>query len=119
MAEDKPYTPSEKRANLRSPLIVMQAKMGDGRQYFFGYAKNISRAGVFIQTVNPKALGEEFNIEFTLPKTTNPVKCRCKVVWSRKYSASNFSIEPGMGLEFIDIDPLDADTIDSWVRSQP
>ena len=118
MAEDKPTGQSpSKRTALRCPMIVVQVKMGDSRNYFFGYATNISRAGIFIQTVSPRDVGAEFDIEFTVPKTDITARCRAKVVWSRKYASGKE--EPGMGLQFIDLAPDTAERIDSWVTSQP
>ncbi|MBI5696203.1 MAG: PilZ domain-containing protein [Nitrospirae bacterium] len=109
---DKPA--SNKRTTLRRPMIVTQVKMGDERKYFFGYAANISRKGLFIQTVSPKDVGCEFNIEFTVPRTDILVKCRCRVVWYRKFSKSS-KYEPGMGVCFEDLDMVVADRIDEWI----
>jgi len=111
------YPPSNKRAHLRLPILVTQVKMGEGKRFFFGYAKNISRAGIFIQTVSPKDVGNEFNIEFMLPKTETTVKCRCKVIWSRVYKKAS-THEPGMGLAFLDLDPETAEKVEQWVIEQ-
>lgn len=105
--------PESRRAALRGPLIVTQVKMGDERKYFFGYAKNVSRAGVFIHTLAPKNVGEEFVIEFTIPKADIKVRCRCKVVWNRNYTAGGK--DPGMGLAFLDLDEDTAERIHAWV----
>jgi uncharacterized protein (TIGR02266 family) len=111
------YPPSDRRTNLRGTILVTQVKMGDERRYFFGYAKNISRSGIYIQTVSPKNVGDKFNIEFIVPKTDIFVKCICEVVWSRPYSKSG-NVEPGMGLNFVELDPSVADRIEDWVRNQ-
>ncbi len=111
------YPPSDRRTNLRGTILVTQVKMGDERRYFFGYAKNVSRSGIFIQTVSPKKVGDKFNIEFTIPKTDILVKCVCEVVWSRPYSKAG-NDEPGMGLNFVDLDPTVANKIEAWVLSQ-
>lgn len=112
------YPPSDRRIALRQPILVAQVKMGDGRKYFFGYAKNISRSGIFIQTVAPKDVGAEFTVEFTLPKSDILVKCRARVIWNRVYSKAG-PREPGMGLSFIDLDPDVADNIERWILNQP
>lgn len=109
--------PSNRRTRLRSSLIVTQVKMGDERRYFFGYAKNLSHSGVFVQTISPKDVGEEFNIEFVIPKTEIKVFCRCKVVWNRRFSDST-KYEPGMGLKFIDMEEELTRTIEKWVTEQ-
>lgn len=108
--------PYDRRTNLRGTILVTQVKMGDERRYFFGYAKNVSRSGIYIQTVSPKNIGDMFDIEFTIPKTDIFVKCTCEVIWSRPYSKSSNG-EPGMGLNFVDLDPTVANKIEGWVLS--
>lgn len=111
------YPPSDRRTNIRGAILVTQVKMGDERRYFFGYAKNVSRSGIFIQTVTPKNVGDKFNIEFVIPKSDIHVKCSCEVIWSRHYSKTDKK-EPGMGLNFIDLDLSVADRIEEWVIRQ-
>lgn len=107
----------DKRVNLRGPLIVTQVKMGDDRKYFFGYAKNISRGGIFVHTLTPKRVGEEFSLELNVPKSDIIIKCRCRVAWNRRFSEAG-NHDPGMGIEFLDLDPDIADSVDIWVISQ-
>lgn len=109
---------AHKRKSLRSPLIVLRVKLDDGRKTFFGYAKNISRSGLFIATVNPREPGERFHVELALPAPLGrSVQCDCEVVWKRLYSKGS-SHEPGMGLRFIDLPEEMADVIDRWVRAE-
>jgi len=105
---------NQRRAT-RAPLIVEKIPCGDGQKTLFGYAKNISRGGLFIATVKPRELGEQFMIELTLP--TNPrhtFRCLCEVVWKRHFRRKS-SFEPGMGLRFVDLDNADGEKIDKWV----
>lgn len=108
---------NQRRAT-RAPLIVEKIPCGDGRKTLFGYAKNISRGGLFIATVKPRDPGEEFMLELTLP--SNPrhtIRCRCEVVWKRHFQRKD-SNEPGMGLRFIDLDDGDGARIEAWVAEQ-
>ena len=51
---------SEKRVHLRVPLRVLKVgSFESGRDIFFGYAQNLSLGGMYIQTSNPKDIGEE------------------------------------------------------------
>jgi uncharacterized protein (TIGR02266 family) len=120
----KPDNPeyAEEQKNMRrasrSPLIVEKIPCGDGQKTLFGYAKNVSRGGLFIATVKPREPGEEFMIELTLP--TNPrhtFRCRCEVVWKRLFQRKS-SHEPGMGLRFLDLSEVDGYKIDEWVTEQ-
>lgn len=107
-----------KRRNTRSPLIVEKIPIDDGYKTLFGYAKNISRGGLFIATVKPREPGETFTVEFSLPlEPPHKVRCQCKVVWKRLFQKKD-KYEPGMGLSFVDIDNVDADKIDEWVDGQ-
>ena len=114
------YEAEQKNQRLatRVPLIVEKIPIEDGQKTFFGYAKNISRGGLFIATVKPREPGEEFTIELTLP--VNPrhvIRCRCEVIWKRHFHKKD-SHEPGMGLRFIDLADSDGDKIDEWVEAQ-
>jgi uncharacterized protein (TIGR02266 family) len=104
-----------KRRATRAPLIVEKVPCDDGLKTLFGYAKNISRGGLFIATVKPREPGEQFMIELSLP--VNPrhtFRCLCEVVWKRHFQRKK-SIEPGMGLRFIDLNDADGVKIDEWV----
>ncbi len=106
------------RRNLRSPLIVLKVKLEEGTRAFFGYAKNISRSGMFITSVNPREPGSRFPVEIPLPDPIcQKVICSCEVVWRRQYDKKS-SHEPGMGLKFLDMPEELAEAIDSWIRTQ-
>jgi len=107
-----------KRKALRRPLIVLRARLENDRKSFFGYAKNISRGGMFISSVNPYDPGSRFKVEFPLPEPCrNIVACQCEVVWKRNFEPRGRH-EPGMGLRFTDIPDDQADVIDAWVHSE-
>ncbi len=109
------WPPANKRLHLRKPLMVLKAKLDDGRKPFFGYARNISRSGMFIASVNPRNPGEQFDIEANLPPLGLTLVCRCEVVWKRTY-AKKSTLEPGMGLRFLDLPEEVAEIISRWVE---
>ncbi len=107
-----------KRRAIRAPLIIEKIPCDDGHKTFFGYAKNVSRGGLFIATVKPRELGEEFLIEWTLPtKPKYTIRCRCEVVWKQHFQRKGAN-EPGMGLRFLDLAETDGDKVDEWVAGQ-
>ncbi|WP_429886474.1 PilZ domain-containing protein [Geoalkalibacter halelectricus] len=113
IAEDWP--PANRRKDLRKPLLVLRARLDDGRKAFFGYAKNISCSGMFIASVNPRQPGEQFEVELTLPAPLNlAVSCTCEVVWKRSFSRRS-DLDPGMGLRFLDLPEDVAQAIDDWI----
>jgi uncharacterized protein (TIGR02266 family) len=107
----------DQRSTLRVPLIVEKLPCGDGRRTFFGYARNLSRGGVFISTVNPREPGEQFDLHLTLPPAAGlTLVCRCEVVWRRQLSQGR-KHEPGMGLRFLNLSQETADALECWLRS--
>ncbi|MBI5599925.1 MAG: PilZ domain-containing protein [Deltaproteobacteria bacterium] len=106
--------PGDKRKDLRTYLLILRVN-GERDNIFFGYARNLSRSGMFISSVNPRQRGEEFEVSFKLPDDGTLVRCRCRVAWKREYD-SKTKLEPGMGLEFIGLDPGIMERIDEWVR---
>jgi len=105
----------DKRCTLRVPLIVEKLPCGDGRRTFFGYARNLSRGGVFISTVNPREPGEQFDLHLTLPPAAGrTLLCRCEVVWRRQL-AQGRKLEPGMGLRFLNLSQETADALERWL----
>lgn len=110
------YTPlrSDRRKNLRSQLLVLNVRIESNNKSFFGYAKVLGRSGMFITSVNPKKVGEEFFIEFTLPDKT-VARCKCCIVWRREFVPRS-PHEPGMGIKFIDLSEDIRNRIDEWVK---
>lgn len=104
----------DRRRALRSPMIVFKVKEETDRGYLFGYAKNISRSGLYITSINPRLPGEQFTISFQIPETQISVRCRCEIVWMRKYD-SKTKAEPGYGIRFLDIPKETAQAIHEWV----
>mgnify|MGYP001134305355 CR=1 FL=1 len=105
----------DQRRALRVPLIVEKLPCGDGRKTFFGYARNLSRGGVFIPTVNPRQPGEQFNLQITLPPAAGfTLECRCEVVWRRCYERDG-KYEPGMGLRFLDLSQQAGEQLERWL----
>jgi hypothetical protein len=110
--------PADQRKTLRAPLIVLQVKMDDAGKSFFGYARNISRSGMFIPVTVPREPGSRFLVEIHLPAPINrDIRCTCEVVWKRTFSAKSQE-SPGMGLKFIDMPEEVAVAIDNWIKTQ-
>ena len=104
------------RQELRTPIMVLLAGCTDGHKTFFGYAKNLSKSGMMIGTINPREPGSQFWVEFPLPEPVNRVaKCHCEVVWQRRYSRQH-RYDPGMGLRFLDLPNDMAEAIDKWIH---
>ena len=107
---------TDRRKDLRGHLLVLKVRGSSMDKSFFGYARTIGKDGMFIASINPKSVGEEFTIEFVPPTKDIPVKCSCQVRWRREYNPKT-SYEPGMGIRFLDLDDETREVIDVWVKN--
>ncbi|MBI5559713.1 MAG: PilZ domain-containing protein [Deltaproteobacteria bacterium] len=105
----------EKRRDLRKYLLVMKVS-SERDNILFGYAKNLGRSGMFISSVNPRKPGEECEISFKMPDDGERVSCRSRVIWKREFDPKERGLEPGMGVEFIDLPAEIRDRIDGWAK---
>jgi len=106
-----------RRKNFRGHLLVLKVKGSSKGRSFFGYAKTISRNGMFIASISPREVGDEFTLEFKPPTMSVSVKCLCTVIWRREYQPGS-QREPGMALKFIDLDDASREAIDRWAENQ-
>ncbi len=107
---------SDRRKNLRKQLLVLKIRGSDDKGAFFGYGKVMGRGGMFISTVSPRDVGEEFELSFKTPAKGREVRCICVVAWRRGFDPK-FKEEPGMGIKFLDLDEEARDEISEWVSS--
>ena len=78
----------------------------------WGWSRNLSRGGIFLEadaSVEPES---ELRLRFTLPERPDSLAPTAKVVWRRPASTT---LRPGMGLQFLRLDRPSAQLIDSYV----
>ncbi|MHB8765408.1 MAG: PilZ domain-containing protein [Deferrisomatales bacterium] len=110
--------PADRRAHLRVPAVVREARLIGGKDVFFGYAANVGRGGLFINSPRARSPGEEWEIRFEVPGLGRELRCRARVVWSRRFSPRS-PHPPGFGMEFLDLPPADAAAIEAWICGLP
>ena len=115
--ENYSYTQKSRRKKLTTPILITRIKSDYNGKSFFGYAKNISQGGMFIQSVNPKNVNEQFQIEFSLPGEEERIRGTVEVVWKRQLS-SHKRYEPGMGIRFLSIKEDKSIEINKWVEDK-
>lgn len=93
---------SEERARVK--IKVSFKETGD---FIRAYIHNIGNGGLFIKTTEALPVGALVDLEFNLPQTDQIVRSKARVIWTRPESMSTEKLPPGMGTEFIDMDPED------------
>ena len=107
--------PNEKRRYLRVPLRVLRVETKIGGEIFFGHATNISRTGLFIQTVNPKPVGMKVYIKFLLPENKEMITCLAEITWIQDFIGPK-GPQPGMGLKFLELNPTTETMIAAFIE---
>lgn len=103
----------------QSPRVRMQARVDleSDDNFFNGFSANISDGGVFIATVNMLPLGTSVEVGFTLP-TGERIECKGVVRWVREVDDRNPQNSPGMGVQFVELEPRAAQAIERFIEQR-
>jgi len=80
------------------------------------YIGNLAKGGLFIKTNKVLPVNTLLNLELTLPKAERAVHTTGKVIWNRAENISSEKMPPGMGIQFIDIDPEDEKLLKNYME---
>jgi len=83
--------------------------------FLFAYITDMSAMGIFIQTTSPKPPGTLLNLRFRVPDGKR-LDVDGRVIWVNQPHGKD-SINPGMGVQFVDLAPAQRDQILSLVRT--
>jgi len=104
------------RMTLNPPLLVEQMpEDAGGKPYFFGYAVNLTREGIFIPSMNPKPMGYRTRVRFLLPSQNIRIEGQVEVVWSRAFDRKSKKKASGMGIKFLDLSEETMQKIDAFL----
>lgn len=113
MSDDQPSIHPERRSFPRFALEV-DIGMFSESNFYAGLTEDISEGGLFVATHAPLAVGTKVNVRFTLP-AVREIETEGTVVWVRQPVAGN----PGMGIQFKQLSPEDAATIQRFIAKRP
>lgn len=99
--------------------VRMQAQvdLSSDSNFFTGFSTNLSEGGLFIATVERIALGTPVEVVFSVPGGA-PLKVRGLVRWSREINDKAPEIFPGVGVQFLELDPQVAQSIKGFVAQR-
>ena len=99
------------RGLVRVPLEA-EVRLGLQNCQTWGRACNISRGGIFVESIATVAPDTEVQLQFQLPDATDAIAPTAKVVWRRTESTT---VRPGLGLQFLKLDRTSAQRLDDYV----
>ncbi|MBX5484404.1 MAG: TIGR02266 family protein [Myxococcaceae bacterium] len=108
--------PQGRRAQSR---VRMQAAVDlhSESNFFTGFSTNISEGGLFVATVQIPPIGTEVDLSFTLPKGQK-IQVKGVVRWTREVNDRTPEIFPGVGIQFVGLDPQTAEVIHRFVAER-
>jgi type IV pilus assembly protein PilZ len=105
------------RAHPRAPLAVKVHYTTPEGKGFDGLTGGIGGGGLFIESSMPLPVGSEVHIEFALPdRPLETIHASGKVCWVRA-RPDRFTLYPGMGVQFTDIDSQAREHVMELVKS--
>jgi type IV pilus assembly protein PilZ len=105
------------RAHPRAPLAVKVRYSTPQGKEFDGLTGGIGGGGLFIESSMPLPVGSEVHIEFALPdRPLETIQASGKVCWVRA-KPDRFTLYPGMGVQFTDIDSHAREHVIDLVKS--
>lgn len=95
-------SPSERR---RSPRVHLDTAINifSGSNFYTGFTSDISEGGVFVETYQLEAVGTQVTIAMGMPGGVE-IRARGTVRWIRDPMNLGAGMEPGMGIEFDELD---------------
>jgi type IV pilus assembly protein PilZ len=83
--------------------------------FLFAYITDMSAMGIFIQTTSPRPAGTLLNLRFRTQDGSR-LDVDGRVIWVNQPHGAD-SINPGMGVQFVDLTPAQRDQILGLVRT--
>jgi type IV pilus assembly protein PilZ len=103
------------RREHRRVLVSMEVDYRCDNTFLFAYITDLSAMGIFIQTNDPHPPGTSLNLRFQ-PAGGPQLDVEGRVIWvnpPRKHG----SINPGMGVQFVDLTPAQREQVKALVRT--
>ncbi len=112
---------SERRKHVRI-LVRVLVDFESPDTYLYDYSSNLSEGGIFIETDTPSPVGTELTLRFTLPGLDRVFEAKSVIRWLNQAGENGNhpvpSLGPGMGIEFLEMEPADKDLIKSFIQDK-
>ena len=110
----KKYLRVERRQHPRVLLQVTITTTGES-QSFSKFTYDVSEGGIFVETNSPAPPGTALELEFSLPEEANPIRAKGRAVRALLPGNVPPGRPPGLGIQFVELSPADAEKIRSFV----
>ena len=108
-------TQHERREHERV-LVNFQVDYRCNDTFLFAYITDLSAMGIFVQTQAPHPEGTQINLRFS-PTGGAEIDVEGRVIWVNRPRADGENRNPGMGIQFVDLTPLQREQILGLIRT--
>ena len=105
----------ETRSAPRAAVYVNIDVFSD-HNFWSGLTMNMSEGGLFIATHNVAPVGTMLVLNMVLPFEEDPIVALAEVRWTRPFNGNN-DVPPGLGLQFVDLDPIALAKVRRFVKT--
>jgi uncharacterized protein (TIGR02266 family) len=101
---------SEERVRVKIRITFRTA-----HDFFRAYIGDLDSEGLFIKTTKSLPVDTVLDLEFNLPNTQKVIRTPGRVVWTRSQDMSTKKMPPGMGTEFVGMNPEDREVLKRYL----
>lgn len=98
--------------------LKVNLKYPDRESFVERFSINISRNGLFVRAKDPLPVGSRVRFEYRLGDNTRILRGVGLVRWIRPVEESSAEKPPGMGIEFVDLDPQSEELVTHIVATK-
>lgn len=98
--------------------LKVNLKYPDRDSFVERFSINVSRTGLFVRAKDPLPVGSRVRFEYRIADNTRMLRGVGLVRWSRGVEDSSDEKPPGMGIEFVDLDPQSEELITHIVATK-
>ena len=116
VSADRRRTGADRRVHTRV-TVDLEVDYKSAHNFLFAYITDISAMGIFIRTNAPEPPGTRLNLSFTPPGSPQ-LNLEGRVMWVNPYRPGSYdNINPGMGVQFVDLNAQQREQIVNLVRT--
>jgi type IV pilus assembly protein PilZ len=109
-------TGADRRVHARV-MVDIEVDYKSADNFLFAYITDISAMGIFIRTNAPEPPGTRLNLRFQ-PQGGPQLNLEGRVMWVNPYRPGSYdNINPGMGVQFVDLSAQQREQIVNLVRT--
>jgi len=111
---ERPKALTNRRASKRV-LVTTVVGLHTDSNFFTGFSGDVSEGGIFVATHEMQEVGTNVDIKFQLPQAEEIVASG-RVAWVREPQGYDHDLQPGMGIEFDNLNDEDQEAIAHFTR---